>query len=84
MPLRRGEGTFAGFAGYAEAMLEEREFLIREAVGWVLRETAEPRPDLVYGWLLPRAARASSVTVREAVKPLSANQRAAIAAARSR
>ena len=82
--LRRGEGDFARFSGYADAMLEEREFFIRKAIGWVLRDTARKRPDLVYDWLLPRAGRASSVTVREAIKPLSDQQRAAILAARAR
>ena len=81
-PLRRGGGDFARFSWYADAMLEEQEFFIRKAIGWVLRETARKRPDLVYGWLLPRAARASGVTVREAVKPLTAPQRAAVLAAR--
>jgi hypothetical protein len=50
----------------------------------VLRETARKRPDLVYDWLLPRAMRASGVTIREAIKPLSATQRDAIDAARGR
>jgi 3-methyladenine DNA glycosylase AlkD len=59
-------------------MLDEREFFIRKAIGWVLRDTARKRPDLVYEWLLPRAARASGVTIREAVKPLSEAQRAAV------
>jgi 3-methyladenine DNA glycosylase AlkD len=63
-------------------MLDEREFFIRKAIGWVLRDTGRKRPDLVYEWLLPRAARASGVTIREALKPLSAAQRAAIIAAR--
>jgi len=75
-PLRRGEGDFARFARYAEAMLDEREFFIRKAIGWVLRETAKKRPDLVYQWLLPRCAIVSGVTVREAVKYLSTRQRA--------
>jgi 3-methyladenine DNA glycosylase AlkD len=83
VPLRRGEGDFARFGRYADAMLEEREFFIRKAIGWVLRDTARTRPDLVYGWLEPRAGRASSVTVREAVKYLSDEQRERIAAARS-
>lgn len=77
-PLRRGEGDFGRFARYADQMLEEKEFFIRKAIGWVLRETAKKRPGLVYGWLLPRAARASGVTLREAVKPLAPAQRAAI------
>ncbi len=63
-------------------MREERGLFIRKAVGWVLRDTGRKRPDLVYEWLLPRAARASGVTIREAVKPLRAVQRAAVLAAR--
>ena len=81
-PLRRGDGDFARFSRYADGMLEETEFFIRKAIGWVLRETARKRPALVYRWLLPRARRASGVTIREAVKPLSAAQRAAVLAAR--
>jgi 3-methyladenine DNA glycosylase AlkD len=83
VPLRRGEGDFERFGRYADAMLEETEFFIRKAIGWVLRDTARKRPALVHDWLLPRAARASGVTVREAVKPLADDQRAAILAARS-
>jgi 3-methyladenine DNA glycosylase AlkD len=69
-PLRRGQGDFDRFAGYADAMLEEKEFFIRKAIGWVLRETAKRQPELVATWLAPRVHRASGVTVREAIKPL--------------
>jgi 3-methyladenine DNA glycosylase AlkD len=69
-PLRRGEGDFERFAGYADAMLECKEFFIRKAIGWVLREVAKKRPELVAAWLGPRVHRASGVTVREAVKYL--------------
>jgi 3-methyladenine DNA glycosylase AlkD len=69
-PLRRGEGDFGRFGRYADSMLEEREFFIRKAIGWVLRDTGRRRPQLVADWLAPRAARASGVTMREAVKPL--------------
>ena len=71
-PLRRGDGDFDRFGRYADSMLEEREFFIRKAIGWVLRDTARRRPELVADWLAPRAARASGVTMREAVKPLPA------------
>ena len=81
-PLRRGEGDFERFARYADAMLEDKEFFIRKAIGWVLRETARKRPSLVCTWLLPRTARASAVTIREAIKPLSDQQRAAVLVAR--
>ncbi len=80
--LRRGEGDFDRFSRYADAMLDDPQPFVRKAIGWVLRDTARRRPRLVYEWLLPRAARASAVTVREAVKPLSEEQRAAVLAAR--
>ena len=75
IPLRRGEGDFARFSGYADAMLEEKEFFIRKAIGWILRETSKKQPEVVYDWLLPRVERASGVTLREAEKYLSAKQR---------
>ena len=83
VPLRAGGGDFERFGRYADAMLGEREFFVRKAIGWVLRDTARKRPGLVAAWLLPRAPRTSGVTIREAVKYLSDDQRAAILAARS-
>ena len=81
IPLRRGAGDFERFCRYADAMLDDKEFFIRKAIGWVLRDTARKRPTMVYDWLLPRAGRASKVTLREAVKPLSETQRRALLAA---
>lgn len=81
LPLRRGAGDFARFARYAEAMLEEREFFIRKAIGWVLRETSKQRPELVYRWLSERSGRASGVTMREATKYLTPAQRRRLARA---
>lgn len=74
-PLRRNDvsrfdGYWARFTRYADTMLEEREFFIRKAIGWVLRETSKRRPEVVAAWLRPRAARTSGVTLREAVKYL--------------
>ncbi|QGG96982.1 DNA alkylation repair protein [Actinomarinicola tropica] len=83
VPLRAGRGDWERFARYADAMLDEREFFIRKASGWVLRDTGRRRPDLVHAWLLPRSARASGVTWREAVKPLTDEQRAELERARS-
>ena len=84
VPMRRGAGDFARFARYADAMLDEKEFFIRKAIGWVLREVARKRPALVFDWLAPRAPRASGVTMREAVKYLSAAQRAKLVSKRSK
>ncbi len=74
-PIRRGAGDFERFARYADSMLDEREFFIRKAIGWVLREASKKRPEIVYAWLAPRTHRASGVTIREAVKYLPAEQR---------
>lgn len=82
-PLKAG-ADFGLFAGWADAMLEEREFFIRKAIGWVLREAGKTRAAEVYEWLLPRAERASGVTIREAVKYLEPAQREAILAARGK
>jgi 3-methyladenine DNA glycosylase AlkD len=68
-PLRDG-GDLAPFLGRADAMLDEKEFFIRKAVGWVLREVGKRRPADVVAWLAPRTGRASGVTMREAVKYL--------------
>jgi 3-methyladenine DNA glycosylase AlkD len=79
--LRAGDGDFERFARYADAMLEEREFFIRKAIGWVLRDTSRKRPELVAAWVGPRTHRMSGVTIREAVKRLPPEQAAAFLAA---
>ncbi len=73
-PLKRG-GDFDQFGRYADQMLEEKEFFIRKAIGWVLRETAKKRPDDVWAWLEPRVHRASGVTLREAIKYLDTDRK---------
>jgi len=70
VPLRRGEGDWDRFCRYAEAMLDEREFFIRKAIGWVLRDTSRRRPELVRAWVEPRLDQMSGVTRREALKYL--------------
>ncbi len=66
LPLRRGEGDWPRFVRYADLLLEEKEFFIRKALGWVLREVAKKRPELVRQFLQEREGRVSGVTRREA------------------
>lgn len=66
----RGGAPLDRFLRRAEPMLEEKEFFIRKAIGWVLREAGRRRPDEVAAWLAPRTHRAGGVTMREAVKYL--------------
>jgi 3-methyladenine DNA glycosylase AlkD len=72
-PLKQG-AAFGRFARYADAMLDEKEFFIRKAIGWVLRETGKQRPQEVFDWLASRTERVSGVTIREAVKYLAPDQ----------
>jgi 3-methyladenine DNA glycosylase AlkD len=76
-PLRAG-APFERFGRYADAMLEDKEFFIRKAIGWVLRETGKTRPEEVFQWLAPRKDRVSGVTMREAVKYLKPEQQRAL------
>ena len=76
VPMRKGGGDFERFGRYADAMLEEKEFFIRKAIGWILREVSRKRPELVVEWLAPRAHRASGLTLREGTRHLTAKQQA--------
>ena len=73
--LKRGEGDWPLFTRLADSMLHEKEFFIRKAIGWVLREVSKKRPKLVYDYLRPRRERASGLTFREGAKYLSDSQR---------
>jgi 3-methyladenine DNA glycosylase AlkD len=57
-------------------MLTEKEFFIRKAIGWVLRETAKKDPAYVAAWTRSHLHQMSGVTFREAVRRLPAEQAA--------
>ncbi len=48
--IRRRQPDLARFTRYAEPMLAEREFFIRKAIGWVLREISKHDPGWVASW----------------------------------
>jgi 3-methyladenine DNA glycosylase AlkD len=70
--LRAGEGDFALFARLATPMLGEREFFIRKAIGWVLREVSKKQPELTFAFVRAHGAKMSGLTFREATRRLSA------------
>jgi 3-methyladenine DNA glycosylase AlkD len=76
--LRAGGGDFPYFARLADLMLDEREFFIRKAIGWVLREVSKKRPALVFEFLRDHRGRVSSLSLREGAKYLPATQRRAL------
>jgi 3-methyladenine DNA glycosylase AlkD len=73
--LSRGEGNFDLFARLASGMLDEREFFIRKAIGWVLRETSKERPALAFGFLRDHRDAVSALSLQEGAKYLPAPMR---------
>jgi 3-methyladenine DNA glycosylase AlkD len=73
--LRAGRGDFALWARLAAGMIDEREFFIRKAIGWVLREVSKKRPELAQAFLLAHRRRISRLSLQEGAKYLSASRR---------
>ncbi len=76
--LRAGEGDFALWSRLAVPMLDEREFFIRKAIGWVLREVSKKRPELSYQFLRKNRERVSSLSLQEGAKYLPSHKRRAL------
>ena len=57
--------------GYATQLADEKEFFIRKAIGWALRDYARWNPEAVTAFVLQHRDTLSGLTVREAVKHLS-------------
>ena len=70
--IRTGRADLPRFTRYAEPLLAEREFFIRKAIGWVLREISKHDPDWVSSWTQRHLSAMSGVTFREAVRRLPA------------
>jgi 3-methyladenine DNA glycosylase AlkD len=82
--IRAGRPDLPRFVRYSDPMLAEREFFIRKAIGWVLREISRKDPGWVATWTEDRLAEISGVTFREAVKHLPPEARARLELRRAR
>jgi 3-methyladenine DNA glycosylase AlkD len=78
--IRRGGLDRERFERYATPMLTEKEFFIRKAIGWVLREAAKKDPAYVAAWTRSHLDQMSGVTFREAVRRLPPEQAAPLQA----
>jgi 3-methyladenine DNA glycosylase AlkD len=56
--------------GYAQQLSDEKEFFIRKAIGWALRDYARWNPDAVTDFVVQHRHTLSGLTVREAAKHL--------------
>jgi 3-methyladenine DNA glycosylase AlkD len=77
--LRAGGGDFELFAALAVPMLGEKEFFIRKAIGWILRDTSKRRPELVAAFVRAHGAAMSGLTYREATRRLPEKLRKSLA-----
>jgi 3-methyladenine DNA glycosylase AlkD len=68
--LRAGGGDRELFFRIARAMVDEKEFFIRKAIGWVVREISKTDPGATHAFLMEVRDRASGLTLREGSKRL--------------
>jgi len=68
--LIKSDELWDRWVGYAESMILEKEFFIRKAIGWTLREVSKVRPEPVSGFVERHVDVISGVSFREAVKYL--------------
>ncbi|WP_424644274.1 DNA alkylation repair protein [Embleya sp. AB8] len=68
--VRTGTPDLPRFDRYADPMLDEKEFFIRKAIGWLLREISKRDPAYVVTWTTAHRPRMSGVTLREALRRL--------------
>jgi 3-methyladenine DNA glycosylase AlkD len=66
----KGQTDQARLFRYALALAHEKDFFIRKAIGWALRDHARSQPDAVRTFLLEHAEQLSGLTRREAGKHL--------------
>ncbi|GAA0465131.1 hypothetical protein Ade02nite_48250 [Paractinoplanes deccanensis] len=56
--------------GYCRAQAGHRDFFVRKAIGWALRQYARTDPEAVRAFLAENRARLSALSIREAAKHL--------------
>lgn len=76
--FRNGSGDKKLFFGFAEKMVSEKEFFIRKAIGWGLREMSKTDPEDVFHFLVKLQDKASGLTLREGSKRLPKGKKALI------
>ncbi len=68
--FRNGKGNKKLFFKFAGKMVSEKEFFIRKAIGWCLREMSKSNPDEAFDFLMKIKDRASGLTLKEGSKRL--------------
>ncbi|MBM3907981.1 MAG: DNA alkylation repair protein [Gemmatimonadetes bacterium] len=76
--VKDGVIPFSAFEAIAVPMLGEREFFIRKALGWALREISKRQPAIVARFLRAHRAELAGLTLREGIKYLPARDQRAL------
>ncbi|QXJ23752.1 DNA alkylation repair protein [Actinomadura graeca] len=79
--VRSGAPDLDRLSRFGDALIGEKEFFIRKALGWVLRELSKKDPAWVADWVGARMDAVSGVTIREAVRRLPEDDAARLMAA---
>jgi 3-methyladenine DNA glycosylase AlkD len=73
--FRKGKGDRIFFYDCAERMASEKEFFIRKAIAWCIREISKADPEAAFDFLMRIKDKASGLTLREGSKRLPEAQR---------
>jgi len=82
--FRKGRGDRRLFFRLARGMVEEKEFFIRKAIGWSVREISKADRDIAYNFLMELRDTASGLTLREGSKLMPDEMREALLVGRRR
>lgn len=75
--FRKGKGDKELFYDFAERMTSDKEFFIRKAIGWCIREISKADPEAAFDFLMRIKDKASGLTLREGSKRLPERKRKA-------
>jgi 3-methyladenine DNA glycosylase AlkD len=70
LPLRKERADFKYFFETCNKLLAEKDFFIRKAIGWALREGSHNYPIEIYDFLKSNFERASNLTFKEGSRKL--------------
>jgi len=76
--IRSSFVSFAQLEKSCQILVQEPEFFIRKAIGWVLRELSEKRPNDAERIILELGNQSSGLTLREALRKFPPNRRTQI------
>ena len=75
LPFRKEQGQWSELRDTMSELLQDKNFFIRKAIGWQLREISTRQPELTIAFVEAHADRMSGLSYREATRRLDAASR---------